>query len=420
MDNRSAEAGVVADAFRNEAGKIVAALVRVLGDWDLAEDALQEALAVALERWPRDGVPARPGAWLMTTARNKALDHVRRQRTRATTQEALLELMRLDEPHPGQPAEELPDIPDDRLALLFTCCHPALAIEARVALTLRYLGGIATDELARAFLVPEATMAQRLVRAKKKIRTARIPFRVPSREQLTERLASVLAVIYLIFNEGYSSSRGSQLVRLDLCDEAIRLARALHGLMADEPEVAGVLALMLLLDSRRQARVGPDGALLRLADQDRARWNEPRMLEGQALLERALSARRAGRYQIEAAIAAVHAESRTAEETDWRQIAVLYQRLAGVYPSPVVRLNYAVAVAETDSAEAGLAVADAVAEELDGYYLLHATRAELLQRLGRDAEAVCAYDRAIALAGNEVERAHLTRRRSASLSPPVV
>ena len=412
MDNQSAEAGVVADAFRSEAGKVVASLVRILGDFDLAEDAVQEALAVALERWPRDGVPARPGAWLMTTARNKALDQVRRQRTIATTREALLQVMRLDEPQLGQPVETQTDIPDDRLALLFTCCHPALAMEARVALTLRYLGGLSTDELARAFLVQDTTMAQRLVRAKKKIRTAGIPFRVPSREQLPERLASVLAVIYLIFNEGYASSYGSQLLRLDLCDEAIRLARVLHELMPDEPEAAGLLALILLLDSRRNARVGPDGTLLRLKDQDRRRWNEPRILEGRALLERALSAHRVGRYQLEAAIAAVHAESRTAEETDWRQIAVLYEQLARIFPSPVVRLNQAVAVAEADSAAAGLALADAVAEELDGYYLLHATRAELLQRLQRDADAIRAYDRAMALAGNELERAHLARRRS--------
>ncbi len=412
MDSRSHSAEVVAEAYRAESGKIVATLVRILGDWDLAEDSVQEAIAAALECWPRDGVPARPGAWLMTTARNKAIDAVRRQRTVATTREALLQTTRLDDPSLGEPAETATDIPDDRLALVFTCCHPALAFESRVALTLRHLGGLSTGEIARAFLMQEATMAQRLVRAKKKIRTARIPFRVPPREILQERLTSVLTVVYLIFNEGYSSSHGDQLVRTDLCDEAISLGRVLRELMPDEPEVAGLLALMLLLDSRRNARMSPDGDLLRLKDQDRGRWNEPRIMEGTAMLERALAAHRVGRFQLEAAIAAVHAGATSPDGTDWEEIAVLYGELARVFPSPVVTLNRAVAVAEAHSAEAGLTLIDGVAEALEGYHLFHATRAELLFRQGRYVESGQAYDRAIGLAGNDRERSHLIRRRN--------
>jgi RNA polymerase sigma-70 factor (ECF subfamily) len=412
MDGRSPSADVVAAAYRAEAAKIVATLVRTLGDWDLAEDAVQEALAAALERWPRDGVPARPGAWLMTTARNKALDAVRRQRTIATTREALLQTTRLDDPSLGERPETYTDISDDRLALIFTCCHPALALETRVALTLRHLGGLSTEEIARAFLMQESTMAQRLVRAKKKIRTARIPFRVPPREILPERLAGVLTVVYLIFNEGYASSHGDELVRTDLCDEAISLGRVLWELMSDEPEVAGLLALMLLLDSRRNARVNRAGDLVRLKDQDRSRWNEPRILEGTALLEHALATRRVGRYQIEAAIAAVHAGAGRPEETDWHEIAILYGELARVFPSPVVTLNQAVAVGEAHSTEAGLALTDEVASALEEYYLFHATRAELFYRQSRYVEARQAYDRAIGLAANDRERAHLIKRRN--------
>jgi RNA polymerase sigma-70 factor, ECF subfamily len=411
VDSRSPFADVVAAAYRQEAAKIVATLVRILGDWDLAEDAVQEALASALERWPRDGVPARPGAWLMTTARNKALDAVRRQRTIATTREALLQTTRLDDPSLGEPPETKTEIPDDRLALIFTCCHPALALETRVALTLRHLGGLSTAEIARAFLMQETAMAQRLVRAKKKIRAANIPFRVPPREILPERLAGVLTIVYLIFNEGYASSHGDELVRTDLCDEAIGLGRVLWELMPNEPEVAGLLALMLLLDSRRNARMNRDGGLVRLQDQDRSRWNEPRILEGTTLLQRTLTARRVGRYQIEAAIAAVHAGAARPEDTDWQEIAILYGELTRVFPSPVVALNRAVAVAEAHSAEAGLALTDEVAPALEEYHLFHSTRAELLSRLNRCVEARRAFDRAIALAGNERERAHLVRRR---------
>jgi RNA polymerase sigma-70 factor (ECF subfamily) len=401
-------ADAVIEVFRSEAAKVAATLVRILGDFDLAEDAVQDALAAALERWPRDGVPDRPGAWLMTTARNKALDHLRREKTLAATREALLQLSVLDDPGPDEQAH----LPDDRLALLFTCCHPALALEAQVALTLRLFGGLATDEIARAFLVQATTMAQRLVRAKQKIRTARIPFRVPPRESLPERLAGVLAIIYLIFNEGYASSSGAQLLRVDLCDEAIRLAKVLHSLLPQEAEVTGLLALLLLLDSRRATRVGPGDELVRLADQDRSRWDRGAIDEGCRLLDSALSARHVGRYQIEAAIAAVHAQAASAIDTDWQEIAALYEELQRIAPSPVIVLNRAVALAEADSAAAGLALADTVAEALDGYYLLHATRAELLRRQGRTDESAAAYDRAMELAGNDVERTFLARRRN--------
>jgi len=397
--------------FRSEAGRIIATLTRLLGDIDLAEDAVQEALAAALERWPRDGVPDRPGAWLMTTARNKALDHLRRERTRATAREAALRLNMDDEGDPISPLDSTA-VGDDRLALLFTCCHPALAPEARVALTLRLIGGLTTPEIARAFLVQESTMAQRLVRAKHKIRAARIPIRVPPQPLLAERVPSVLAVIYLIFNEGYLATAGTDVVRDSLCDEAIRLARLVVQLMPAEPEAAGLLALLLLTHSRRDERQSAEGHLRTLPLQDRSRWDHEAITEGRKLLEAALARRQPGRYQIEAAIAAVHSEAPATDATDWAQIAALYATLREVAPSPIAALNHAVAMAEAGSPEAALSLADDVSESLDDYHLLHTTRAELLLKLGRNDDAVTAFDRALELVRNDAERAHLVQRRS--------
>jgi RNA polymerase sigma-70 factor, ECF subfamily len=396
-------ASEIAGVFREEYGRAVAVLVRVLGDIDAAEEAVQEAFTAAVERWPSTGLPPSPAGWIITTARNRAIDRFRREASRADRQAQAALLRVADEPFEEGPVR------DERLRLIFTCCHPALAVGAQVALTLRLLGGLTTAEIAHAFLVPEATMAQRLVRAKAKIRAAGIPYRVPADADLPDRLRAVLAVVYLVFNEGYAASSGERLVRDDLCGEAIRLGRQLAELMPDEPEVMGLLALMLLVESRRAGRTGADGGLVLLADQDRALWDRALIDEGQAIVRQCLRRNRPGPYQIQAAINAVHSDAAVGADTDWWQILQLYDQLMAVAPSPIVALNRAVAVAEVEGPAAALGLVDGL--DLGDYHVFHAIRADLLRRLDRDREAALAYEAAIGLTDNAAEREFLSRSR---------
>lgn len=398
----------VTQAFRDEWGQVVATLIRITGDWNLAEECAQDAFTLALQRWPRDGVPHRPGAWLTTAARNRAVDRLRREAVGAAKLREVAAMSVEPPPHDDEDDKR----PDDRLRLIFTCCHPALAVESQVALTLRTLTGLTTAEIARAFLVGEQTMSKRLVRAKQKIRNAGIPYRVPPPHLLPERTPAVLGALYLLFNEGYSATAGADLLRLDLSGEAIRLARNLSELMPDEPEAVGLLALMVLHNARRTSRLGPAGELVSLEEQDRGTWSRAEIADGVALLEAALRRGQPGPYQVQAAIAACHATARTAAETDWVQIAALYTQLCAITGSPVVELNRAVAVAMAQGAAAGLQLVQALqaSGKLDGYHLLPATRADLLRRLGRPDEAADAYREAIQLTTADPERRYLNRR----------